>query len=108
MSAGLCAVFFYVKILVMQKTPPKRQVSSLQILAEGFKRHPAYRAIYEPMFDKFDHEYKGSRYFNFFVVFVGLVFASFIKMPDEWRTPAQLILAFVISVAVAKFAASNH
>ena len=26
-------------------TPPKKQVRLLQILAEGFKRRPAYRAI---------------------------------------------------------------
>ena len=66
------------------------------------------KAYYEPMVDKLDHKYKGSRYYNFFVAFVGLVIASFIKMPDEWRTPAPLILAFVILVAVAKFATSNH
>ena len=60
------------------------------------------------MLDKFDHKYKGNRYYNFFVVFVGLFFASFIIMPDEWRKPAPLILTFVISLAVAKFVASNR
>ena len=60
------------------------------------------------MLDKFDRKYKGSRYYNFFVVLVGLFFASFIIMPDEWQKPAPLILTFVISAAVAKFAASNR
>ena len=45
MSAGLCASLFYVKVPVMEKTLLKKQVRLLQILAEGCKRHPAYRAI---------------------------------------------------------------
>ena len=60
------------------------------------------------MLDRLDHKYNRSRYYNFFVVLVGLFFASFIIMPDEWRKPAPLILTFVISEAVAKFAASNR
>ena len=55
------------------------------------------------MFDKFDHKFKGNRYYNFFVVFVGLFFAMFIIMPDEWQKPAPLILAVFISAAIAKF-----
>ena len=66
------------------------------------------KAYYETMLYKFDRKYKGSRYYNFFVVLVGLFFASFIIMPDEWRKPAPLMLTFVISAAVAKFAASNR
>ena len=66
------------------------------------------KAYYETMLDKFDHKFKGNRYYNFFVVFIGLFFASFIIMPDEWRKPAPLVLACVISAAVAKFAASNR
>ena len=60
------------------------------------------------MLGRLDHKYNRSRYYNFFVVLVGLFFASFIIMPDEWREPAPLILTFVISAAVAKFAASNR
>ena len=66
------------------------------------------KAYYETMLDRLDHKYNQSRYYNFFVVLVGLFFASFIIMPDEWRKPAPLILTFVISAAVAKFAASNR
>ena len=66
------------------------------------------KAFYETMLDKFDHKYQGNSYYNFFVVFVGLFFASFIIMPDECRKPAPLILTFVISLAVAKFVASNR
>ena len=58
--------------------------------------------------DKLDHKFKGNRYYNFFVVFVGLLFAAFIIMPDEWRKPAPLLFAVLISAAVAKFSASNR
>ena len=60
------------------------------------------------MFDKFDHKFKGNRYYNFFVVFVGLFFAMFIIMPDEWKKPAPLILAVFISAAIAKFSSSKR
>jgi uncharacterized membrane protein len=60
------------------------------------------------MFDKFDHKFKGNRYYNFFVVFVGLFFAMFIIMPDEWQKPAPLILAVFIAAAIAKFSSSKR
>jgi uncharacterized membrane protein len=60
------------------------------------------------MFDKFDHKFKGNRYYNFFVVFVGLFFAMFIIMPDEWQKPAPLILAVFISAAIARFSSSKR
>ena len=60
------------------------------------------------MFDKFDHKFKGNRYYNFCVVFVGLFFAMFIIMPDEWQKPAPLILAVFISAAIAKFSSSKR
>ena len=60
------------------------------------------------MFDKFDHKFKGNRYYNFFVVFVGLFFAMFMILPDEWLRPAPLIMAVFISAAIAKFSASKH
>ena len=60
------------------------------------------------MFDKFDHKFKGNRYYNFFVVFVGLFFAMFMLLPDEWRRPAPLILAAFISVEIAKFSSSKR
>ena len=59
------------------------------------------------MFDKFDHEFKGNRYYNFVVVFVGLFFAAYLVIPDEWRRPAPLIFAVFISAAIAKFSARN-
>ena len=59
------------------------------------------------MFDKFDHKFKGNRYYNFVVVFAGLFFAAFMIMPDEWRKPTPLILVVFISAAIAKFSASN-
>ena len=59
------------------------------------------------MLNKFDHKFKGNRYYNFFVVFVGVFFAAFLLMPDEWRKPATLILAVFISAAVAKFSTSS-
>jgi len=60
------------------------------------------------MFDKFDHKIKGNRYYNFFILFVGLIFAMFIILPDEWRRPTPLILAVFISASIAKFSASKH
>ena len=60
------------------------------------------------MLERFDHKYKGNRYYNFIVVFVGLLFAAYMIMPDEWRKPATIILAVFISAAVAKFATSNR
>ena len=60
------------------------------------------------MFDKFDNKFKGNHYYNFFVVFVGLFFAMFVILPDEWRRPAPLTLAVFISAAIAKFSSSKH
>ena len=60
------------------------------------------------MFDKFEHKFKGNRYYNFFVVFVGLFFAMFMILPDEWRRPAPLIVAVFISAAIAKFSSSKR
>ena len=40
--------------------------------------------------------------------FVGLFFAAFMIMPDEWRKPTPLILVVFISAAIAKFSASNR
>jgi len=60
------------------------------------------------MRNKFDQKYKGNRYYNFLVVFVGLFFAAYMMIPDEWRKLTPLILAVFISAAVAMFVASNH
>ena len=60
------------------------------------------------MLGKFDHKFKGNRYYNFFVVFVGLFFAMFMIMPDEWRRPAPLMLAVFMSAAIAKFSSSKQ
>ena len=60
------------------------------------------------MLDKFDHKYRGNRYYNFLVVFVGLLFAKYMIMPDAWRKPVPMVLAVFIAAAVAKFAASNR
>ena len=62
----------------------------------------------ETMRDKSNHKYSGNRYYNFLVVFVGLFFAAYMIMPDQWRKPAPIILAVLISAVVAKFAASNR
>lgn len=59
------------------------------------------------MFEKFDHRFKGNRYYNFFIVFAGMFFAVFLILPDEWRSPAQLLLTVFISAAIAKFSSSN-
>ena len=60
------------------------------------------------MLDKFDHKFKGNRYYNLVVIFVGLFFAAFMIMPDEWRKPAPLILVVFISAAIAKFSALDR
>ena len=60
------------------------------------------------MIERFNRKYKGNRYYNFLIVFVGLFFAAYIIMPDEWRKPIPLILAVFISAVVAKFAVSTH
>ena len=66
------------------------------------------KAYCETMLEKFDHKFTGNRYYNFFVVFVGLFFAMFILMPDGWRRPAPLMLAVFISAAIAKFSSSKR
>ena len=57
------------------------------------------------MFDKFDHKFKGNKHYNFFVVFAGLLFATFLVLPEEWRQPMPLLLAVGIAGLIAKFAA---
>ena len=59
------------------------------------------------MFDKFDHKFKGNTHYNFFVVFVGLLFAAFLVLPEDWRRPMPLLLAIAIAGLIAKFAASQ-
>ena len=59
------------------------------------------------MLDKFDHKFKGNRHYNFFVIFVGLFFAVFMIIPDEWRKPGPLILVVFISAAIAKFSSGK-
>ena len=59
------------------------------------------------MFEKFNHKFKGNRHYNFFIVCVGLFFATFLILPEDWRRPAPLALAFFISSMIAKFASSN-
>ncbi len=59
------------------------------------------------MFEKFDHRFKGNRYYNFVIVFAGMFFASFLILPDDWWTPAPLLLTVFTSAAIAKFSASN-
>jgi uncharacterized BrkB/YihY/UPF0761 family membrane protein len=71
------------------------------------KLQAAKKVFYGIMLDKFDHKFKGNRYYNFVVVFAGLFFAAFMIMPDEWRKPAPLILVVFISAVITKFSASN-
>ena len=59
------------------------------------------------MFEKFDHKFKGSKHYNFFVVFAGLLFAAFLILPEEWRRPMPLLLAVGVAGLIAKFAASQ-
>ena len=58
--------------------------------------------------DRFNHKFKDNRYYNLVVIFVGLFFAAFMIMPDEWRKPAPLILVVFISAAIAKFSALDR
>ena len=58
--------------------------------------------------DRFNHKFKDNRYYNLVVIFVGLFFAGFMIMPDEWRKPAPLILVVFISAAIAKFSALDR
>ena len=60
------------------------------------------------MFDKFDHKFRDSRYYNFVIVFAGTFFAMYLILPDEWQKPLPLILVVFVSAAVARFAASNR
>ena len=59
------------------------------------------------MFEKFNHKFKGNKHYNFFVVFVGLLFAAFLVLPEEWRRPMPLLLAMGIAGLIAKFATSQ-
>ena len=59
------------------------------------------------MFEKFDHRFKGNKDNNFFIVFAGMFFAAFLILPEEWRSPAPLLLTLFISAAIAKFSSSN-
>ena len=59
------------------------------------------------MFDKFDHKFKDNKFYNLFIVFIGCFFAIFLVLPDAWRRPAPLLLAVLVSAAIAKFSSSN-
>jgi uncharacterized BrkB/YihY/UPF0761 family membrane protein len=59
------------------------------------------------MFGKFDHKFKGNRFYNFFIVFAGLFFAIFLVLPDAWRGPTPIVLAVLVSAAIAIFSTSN-
>ena len=59
------------------------------------------------MFDKFDHKFKDNKFYNFLVVFAGFFFAIFLVLPDAWRRPVPLLLAVLVSGAIAKFSSSN-
>ena len=59
------------------------------------------------MFDKFDHKFKGNKYYNFFAVFAGLLFAAYLVLPEDWRRPMPLLLAAGIAGLIANFAASQ-
>jgi len=59
------------------------------------------------MFDKFDHKFKGNRYYNFFIVFAGLFFAIFLVLPDAWLRPAPFLLAVLVCAVIAKFSSSS-
>ena len=60
------------------------------------------------MFEKFDHKFKGNKHYNFFVVFVGLLFATFLILPEAWRRPMPLLLAVGIAGLIAKFVESQQ
>ena len=59
------------------------------------------------MFENFDHKFKGKKGYNFFIIFVGLQFASFLILPDDWRSTTAFIFTAFVSLLVAHFASKN-
>ena len=59
------------------------------------------------MLERFTHRFKGNKYYNFLIVFLGMFFATFLILPDNWRRPAPLLLAAFISAAIAKFSTED-
>jgi hypothetical protein len=59
------------------------------------------------MFDKFDHKFKNKRGFNFFVIFVGLFFAAFLMLPENWQSLVPLAAVTIASFFIAYFSSKN-
>jgi uncharacterized BrkB/YihY/UPF0761 family membrane protein len=52
------------------------------------------------MFQKFEHKFKDKPLYNFLVIFVGLLFAFYIVVPDEWHRPLPLLMAALASALI--------
>ncbi len=57
------------------------------------------------MFEKFDHKFKGKKSYNFFITFIGLLFASFLIFPDNWKSMIPFLVTMFTSFLIAKFSA---
>lgn len=59
------------------------------------------------MFEKFDHRFKGRKSYNFFITFVGLIFAAFLILPDDWKNITSFSLVAPAAFSIAYFSARN-
>lgn len=59
------------------------------------------------MLDNFDHKFKGKRGYNFSVIFVGILFAAFLILPEKYHTLTPLAFVTVVSFVIAHFTSSN-
>ena len=59
------------------------------------------------MFEKFDHKFKGKKNYNFFIIFVGLIFAAFLILPDDWKNITSFFLIVPAAFSIAHYSARN-
>ena len=59
------------------------------------------------MFKKFDHKFKGKKGYNFLIIFTGLLFATFLILPDSWRTIKSFLLAIPTTLLIAYLSSRN-
>ena len=59
------------------------------------------------MFEKFDHKFKGKKGYNFLITFIGLLFAFFLILPDDWWSVTSFLLTTFFSLLISHFASRN-
>ena len=59
------------------------------------------------MLEKFDHKFKGKKGYNFLITFIGLLFACFLILPEDWWSVTSFLLTTFFSLLISHFASRN-